>query len=102
MDRTLSCGLSESSSVRSSVVLGGAVMTMRTVGSAASRIVTLAPGARTSSAPSAPLARLIASARKNALTAAKAPRRDLVLRLHGLARDIGRALDHGVHRIRRV
>src|SRR5579859_2316675 len=102
MDRTLSSGLSERSSVRSSVVLGGAVMTMRTAGSAASRMGTLAPGARTSSTPSAPLATVIASASKNALAAAKAPRRDLVSRLHGLAGDVRRALDHAVHGIGRV
>src|SRR5882724_1167360 len=102
IERTLSSGLSDSSSVRSSVVLGGAVITMRTVGSAASRMVTLAAGGRTSSAPSAPPAPQIASARKKPLAAAKTPRRELVLCLYRLARDGRSALDHAVHRVGRV
>src|SRR5438094_8221086 len=102
MERTLSSGLRDSSSLKSSVVLGGAVMTMRTLGSAASRIVTLAPGARTSSTPSALLATPMKRARKNALAAAKAPRRNLVLALHRFAGNVGRALDRAVHRVGRV
>src|SRR4051812_27119978 len=102
MERTLSSGLSDKSSVRSSVVFAGAVMTMRTVGSAASRIVTLAAAGRTSSTPSAVPARSMAIARNNPLAAAKASPRYLVLRLHRLARDGGRALDHAIHGVGRV
>src|SRR3954462_13148911 len=97
IERTLSSGLRDSSSLKSSVVLGGAVITMRTVGSAASRMVTLAPGARTSSAPSALLAMPKNTARRSALAAAKATRRDLILGLHRLARNGSRAVDRAVH-----
>ena len=53
IERTLSSGLSVSNSDRSSALFGGAVITMRTAGSSASRIVTLAPGGRMSSTAAA-------------------------------------------------
>src|SRR5690349_23736056 len=72
---------------------------MRTVGSSASRIVTLAPGARIRSTARTSCAISSASARRNALAAAKPSRRDLVLRLHRLAGDARRALDRAVHAV---
>src|SRR5205085_1567012 len=76
---------------------GGAVITMRTAGSSASRIVTLAPGGRMSSTAAALPAMHVASTRRSALAVAKSPRRKFVLRLHRFAGDARGAFDRAIH-----